>query len=79
MTQYGTVKGSEVRVGDILEVWWNPGRDTVTGIRPYEGRLDCMKGGWIFEFALLPSGSMTVAPNDRFQRVSMTFKRRKPS
>lgn len=70
-----TIEAQDVKVGDILEVWWNPSRDTVTAIRSYQGPLECMQGGWIFEFALLPSRGMTVAPGDRFQKVGIPFKR----
>ena len=61
-----TVKANEVRIGDVLEVWWAPHRDTVVAIRSYEGPLECLRGGWVFQFALLPSGEMTVAPDDFF-------------
>jgi len=66
MTTIKTINAHDVKVGDILEVWWKPRRDTVIGIKPYEGLLECMKDGWIFEFALLPSKYMTVSPDDNF-------------
>jgi hypothetical protein len=65
-----TIEAHEVKVGDTLEIWWAPHRDTVVAIRPYTGRLECLKGGWIFRFALLPSKEMSVAPGDCFQRAN---------
>lgn len=64
------VHASKIKVGDVVEVWWAPRRDTVIGIHPYKGRLECMKGGWIFEFAALPSKRMSVSPIDRFRKVA---------
>lgn len=62
------VKAKNVRAGDVLEVWWMPKRDTVRVVRPYEGDLGFMQGGFIFEFH---SGSkMSAAPDDRFVLVA---------
>jgi len=55
-----------LKVGDTVKVWWRPGRDTITSIVPYNGRLKCMRGGWIFRFAIWTIG-MTVHPDDRFE------------
>jgi hypothetical protein len=69
--QVTVVLARDVKVGDVLEVWWAPRRDIVTAIAPYRGPLECMQGGWIFTFALLPvKGGMSVAPGDTFQMIT---------
>lgn len=65
------IEAVNVRIGDVLEVWWSPRRDTVTDINPYRGPLACMQGGWVFSFALLPSKDMTVDSEDTFHRLAM--------
>lgn len=67
------VTTEEVKVGDVLEVWWTPKHDTVIGVEPYDGPLACMRGGRVFRFAALPvRGGMTAAPGDVFQKVVPT-------
>lgn len=63
-----TVQGSELKVGDTIEVWWTPRRDTITALRPYMGLLEYLwpGGARIAEFALLKSG-MTVGPDEDFK------------
>jgi hypothetical protein len=34
-----TVKGSDLRVGDTIDVWWKPHRDTITSLTAYKGPL----------------------------------------
>jgi hypothetical protein len=63
------MRASDIKPGATVKVWWRPGRDTVTKIRPYDGPLECLQGGWIFEFAINTKG-MTVAPNDRLEIVT---------
>lgn len=60
----------DLRVGDTIAVWWPPGKDTITDIRPYTGRLECMNGGILMDFATLSVG-MSAAPNDRFERAKI--------
>ena len=31
------INGKDLRVGDTIDVWWKPGRDTITELRPYVG------------------------------------------
>ena len=52
--KYSHVAAADVRVGDVLEVWSRP--DTVTAIRSYDGPIECLQGGWIFEFAIWQIG-----------------------
>lgn len=60
-----TVLGSELKVGDTINVWWHPHRDTILGLRPYTGPLAHIfpKGAQLADFALNRSG-MTIE-NDR--------------
>lgn len=53
---------NELSVGDVLAVWWAPNHDTLLALRPYTGRLACLQGALIGEFALLPSRFMTLEP-----------------
>ena len=65
------VLGSELRVGDTIEVWWTPHCDTITGLRPYRGPLEYLfpKGAQIASFALNRSG-MTIDNADVFERAA---------
>jgi hypothetical protein len=64
------IDADELRVGDTIAVWWQPGRDTVVSLSPYRGRLKCLGvGARIAFFALLRSG-MTIAETDRFEVLS---------
>jgi len=38
-----TVTAEQLRIGDTIETWWRPGRDTITGLRPYTGPLACLR------------------------------------
>lgn len=55
------VFGKELKVGDTIETWWTPNRDTIIGLRPYTGPLKCFEpeGAQIASFALNKSG-MTI-------------------
>lgn len=35
-----TKRGADLKVFDTIEVWWSPNRDTITELRPYNGRCD---------------------------------------
>lgn len=63
-----TVEMDELVVGDTIEVWWQPNRDTITFLSTYKGRLECLKGGKTAYFAILTSG-MTLEPGSRYRRV----------
>lgn len=65
-----TVKTTEeLHVGDTIRVWWRPGRDTITGLRDYDGVIPELRGGRIADFALNQTG-MTLPPGDRFELVA---------
>ena len=60
----------QLKVGDTIEVWWSPKRDTITRLTPYKGPLlDVLgEGTRLAEFALLKSG-MTMEAGARFNTV----------
>ena len=62
------VRGTALRVGDTIEVWWRPGRDTITALAPYTGPLAYLwpEGARIASFALNRTG-MTIEPQGSYQ------------
>lgn len=66
-----TVRGSELRVGDTIEVWWAPRRDTIVGLGRYAGPLEYLfpAGAQIATFALLSTG-MTIDNDDVYELVA---------
>lgn len=62
------VEGQTLKVGDTIEVWWRPQRDTITALRPYSGPANLPKGTQLAEFALLKVG-MTILPDDDFTLI----------
>lgn len=60
------ILGKDLKVGDTIEVWWRPRRDTITNLAPYTGPLAYLfkDGARLAEFAICQSG-MTVE-NDRY-------------
>lgn len=65
--------GRNLKVGDTIKTWWTPGRDTITGLTPYTGKLAHIWGGRakIASFALLKTG-MTIDPDDHYEVVKLT-------
>jgi hypothetical protein len=57
------VSTEAIKPGDVIAVWWKPGRDTVIAVRPYEGPLACFKGGKILTFARI---EMTAGPGQMY-------------
>lgn len=55
------VCGKDLKVGDVVEVWWNPQRDTIVTLQPYTGPIAHIfkAGAQLATFALLKSG-MTI-------------------
>lgn len=64
------IKGSELRVGDVIDVWWQPNKDTITGLRPYKGRLESIfpEGAQLAEFLINKSG-MTIDNSDYYDLI----------
>lgn len=62
------VKGSELRIGDVIDVWWSPNRDTIIDLKPYKGRLAyCFpEGAQLAEF-LINKGGMTIDNSDYYK------------
>ena len=60
-----TVLGKDLLIGDTIEVWWRPHRDTITKLIPYTGPLrylwDKDGGAQLADFALNRVG-MTIEP-----------------
>ena len=75
MTRPVEVSGTDLRVGDTIEVWWAGNRDTITALRPYTGPLACLKDARLAEFALLKTG-MTIEPGSRHILLSRTSRAR---
>lgn len=63
------VLGKDLKVGDVVKVWWSPGFDKIVGLRPYNGRLDCLKDAKLADFALYQVG-MTIEAGIVFEVVS---------
>jgi hypothetical protein len=66
-----TTVGRSLCVGDTIEVWWNPKRDTIIALAPYRGPLEYLfpGGAQIATFALL-RGGMTIDNTDYFEVIS---------
>lgn len=64
------VSGRDLRLGDCIKTWWEPGRDTVIEIRPYQGSLAYLwpDGAAIARFVTNHAG-MTIGLGDRACRV----------
>ena len=62
----------DLRVGDTILVWWNPGRDTIIRLTPYTGPLLAVlgEGTLLADFALSPTG-MTLEAGAWFDRVNL--------
>lgn len=58
----------ELQVGDVIEVWWKPGRDIITTLRLYRGPLRCLGRALLAEFAINRMG-MTLEENGTFECV----------
>ena len=69
MTQQ--VFGKDLNVGDVIETWWRPNRDTILALRPYNGPLSYLfpQGARLATFAMNKSG-MTVDNGDQFKRIA---------
>lgn len=37
-------RGRELAIGDVIKVWWRPGRDVIVSLRPYQGTLTDLLG-----------------------------------
>jgi hypothetical protein len=65
---WATIKGSDLKVGDVMKVWWQTHRDTITELRPYRGPLQSLwpEGAQIAIFAYLTTG-MTIDNSDDYE------------
>lgn len=71
------VRGKDLEVGDVIEVWWAPRRDTITRLEPYTGTLQDLfpEGAQIARFAQC-TGGMTIDNSDVY--VALTPARPAP-
>jgi hypothetical protein len=56
------VRGSDVKAGDVLDVWWKPRRDTVLSLRDYGTGTLWPDGARIAAFAHGPE--MTIGNDE---------------
>ena len=65
-----TVLGADLRVGDVIETWWQPNRDTILSLVPYTGPLIYLfpEGAQIASFAIGPG--MTINNGELFERIA---------
>lgn len=61
---------AQLKVGNTIKVWWTPGRDTITALRPYTGPLLGLLGTGtkLADFALNTSG-MTLEAGASFEMI----------
>lgn len=65
------VLGKDLRVGDTIECWWTPGRDTVVELIPYQGvyKDTVLRGARIGLFAIMTRG-MTIEADADFNVIA---------
>ena len=65
-----SVEGSALKVGDTIAVWWKPGRDRITELRPYTGPLAHIfpSGASLASFALYRTG-MTIDNGELYEVI----------
>jgi hypothetical protein len=65
------VFGSELRVGDTIETWWAPNRDTITRLVPYRGAHAYMReAGWQIAYFAQHRGGMMINPTASFELLA---------
>ncbi|BAU40175.1 hypothetical protein [Ralstonia phage RSP15] len=64
------VLGKDLRVGDVIEVFWKPRKDTILELTPYEGALKNIfpEGAQIAKFVFVDS--MTIENNQTYEVVN---------
>ena len=73
--KFKIVHGRDIKVGDVIEVWWEPGKAKVVKLTPpHSGSLTSYygEGTQLADFSSIKS-DMIIAGNDRFK----VFNRRK--
>ena len=70
------VLGGDLKVGDIIKVWWSPNEDQISKLEPYTGSLAYLfpKGAQIATFTHIPTGcrrplGMTIDNDHDFELV----------
>jgi hypothetical protein len=61
---------AQLRVGDMIKVWWDPGQDTITELKPYTGPLLNLLGAGtkLASFRIYKLG-MTLSTKERFETI----------
>lgn len=74
------VRGKDLQVGDIIEVWWSnpaqvfPKREMITAIRQYKGRLEYLwkEGATLVSFSVNKTG-MTIDNSGLYTRFASWY------
>lgn len=71
MSEERCVLGRELRVGDVVRVWWREGGDMITALDPYTGPFSAVmgEGARVARFAVYAPG-MTIDPEMSFAVVN---------
>ena len=64
-----TKRGSELRAGDVIEVWWAPRRDIITALRPYNGPIAELRDAFLADFAINRIG-MTIEAHMTYRVIA---------
>lgn len=68
-----SVKNPTLKVGDVIEVWWNGGYDTITRIKPYNNMPPAIKAiipnGAFFAYFVNCRTGMTMPNDDYSEKV----------
>jgi len=59
-----TKNGIDLKVGDVVDVWWAPRKDTITKITPYNGSYPGKSGARIAHFVYV--SGMTIGNDEHF-------------
>lgn len=67
-----TTRGADLKIGNVIEVWWSPKRDTIVEMHPYRGPLEYLfpKGAQIAIFAQFKCG-MTIDNDDVYEVIDV--------
>jgi hypothetical protein len=60
-------RGKDLREGDIIEVWWKPGREQIIELLPYTGPFDFIC--CIAKFGVSPVG-MSIESENYYEVVN---------
>lgn len=61
------IKGTELKVGDIIEVWWKPGHEQIITLEPYTGPFDFVCS--TAKFGIFPLG-MSITRDESYEVIN---------